>query len=448
MASVRVAREIQDSFLTCAICFQTFVKPKALPCLHTFCEGCLRDYIVSRYESTGQFPCPVCRQVIYTPYNGVVDFPDNHFIKSLRDTVEVDGELKHFAESTEVTEDDFSVNVPSSVKEPLLGASSHHMSHGKKRQAEFVKKFGSFGMEAEQFVQISGMALSPLTDDILVADCSLNKILVYSLKGDYRGGFVCDCSIRDISVTRSGSVLVSVSRAGSAILREYGFDGRLMASYGSYHKYENPFGVKVARTGKVLITSLQFNTLNVFTDRKRPSIKFGSRGKGPNHFLLPYYVTVNSRDDIIISDSGNHRIKVHKNDGTILHCFGTQGSKDGELFYPMGVCTDTNENIYVADANNFRVQMFSQKGEYLSTPIANTYELGVDVKPINVLYVRDKLFVSFRGTKFAEVHVYHWDVSGYKAPVKKKKNSVFASCCCCVQDEKPSYDDSYGSSWA
>ncbi|XP_033742627.1 tripartite motif-containing protein 2-like [Pecten maximus] len=448
MASIRVAREIQDTFLTCAICFQTFSKPKALPCLHTFCEGCLRDYIVSRYENTGQFPCPVCRQVIYTPYNGVVDFPDNHFIKSLQDTVEDGGELKHFAESTEVTEADFPADTPNSVKEPLLGGTNHHMSYGKKRQAEYMKSFGGFGMEAEQFVQISGLALSTLTDDILVADCSLNKVLVYSINGDYRGGFVCDCSIRDISVTRSGSILASVSRAGSAILREYGFDGRLMASYGSYHKYENPFGVKVARTGKVLITSLQFNTLNVFTDRKRPSIKFGSRGKGPNHFLLPYYVTVNGRDDIIVSDSGNHRIKVHKNDGTIIYCFGTQGSKDGELFYPMGVCTDINDNIYVADANNFRVQMFSREGQYLATPVANTYNLGVDVKPINVLCVKDKLFVSLRGTKFAEVHIYHWNASGYKAPAKKKKKSVFASCCGCLDDDTPPYHDKYGSSWA
>lgn len=63
MASIRVAKEIQDSFLTCTICLLPFTKPKALPCLHTFCEGCLGDFIRSRYERTGQFPCPICRQV-------------------------------------------------------------------------------------------------------------------------------------------------------------------------------------------------------------------------------------------------------------------------------------------------------------------------------------------------------------------------------------------------
>lgn len=64
--ATEVVDQIEDTFLSCTICFQHFVKPKALPCLHTFCEGCIRDYVVARYEGVGQFPCPVCRQVGYT----------------------------------------------------------------------------------------------------------------------------------------------------------------------------------------------------------------------------------------------------------------------------------------------------------------------------------------------------------------------------------------------
>ena len=63
MAGVDIAEQIQESFLSCSICFQPFNRPKALSCLHTFCEGCLRDYVESRFEGTGHFPCPLCRQV-------------------------------------------------------------------------------------------------------------------------------------------------------------------------------------------------------------------------------------------------------------------------------------------------------------------------------------------------------------------------------------------------
>lgn len=64
MAAENFVERLQDSFLSCSICFQAFNQPKALPCLHTFCEGCLRDYVASRFEGTGEFPCPLCRQVI------------------------------------------------------------------------------------------------------------------------------------------------------------------------------------------------------------------------------------------------------------------------------------------------------------------------------------------------------------------------------------------------
>ncbi|XP_059145722.1 tripartite motif-containing protein 3-like isoform X2 [Physella acuta] len=81
--------QIREDHLTCAICFNNFIKPKALPCLHTYCENCLRDYVVSRgYESLGHFPCPTCRSQTKMPDSGVDGFPNNHLMSSLSDTVE------------------------------------------------------------------------------------------------------------------------------------------------------------------------------------------------------------------------------------------------------------------------------------------------------------------------------------------------------------------------
>ncbi|CAC5407017.1 unnamed protein product [Mytilus coruscus] len=39
-----------DDLLTCTICLETFKIPKYLPCLHTFCESCIKTYIVSSTE--------------------------------------------------------------------------------------------------------------------------------------------------------------------------------------------------------------------------------------------------------------------------------------------------------------------------------------------------------------------------------------------------------------
>lgn len=55
-----------DDILICSICLEDFKNPKYLPCLHTFCEGCISTYIASCFKkgSTLQFACPVCRGVV------------------------------------------------------------------------------------------------------------------------------------------------------------------------------------------------------------------------------------------------------------------------------------------------------------------------------------------------------------------------------------------------
>ncbi|XP_046371468.2 tripartite motif-containing protein 3-like [Haliotis rufescens] len=60
---------IQDEVLQCTICYDTYETPKTLPCLHTFCEHCLADYIkgVQGAVKKNGFSCPVCRDFIKAP---------------------------------------------------------------------------------------------------------------------------------------------------------------------------------------------------------------------------------------------------------------------------------------------------------------------------------------------------------------------------------------------
>ncbi|KAL3891830.1 hypothetical protein ACJMK2_004076 [Sinanodonta woodiana] len=51
----------------CSICLDEFTFPRQLPCLHSFCEHCLQDYIIANAGSNDaafeEFMCPICRAV-------------------------------------------------------------------------------------------------------------------------------------------------------------------------------------------------------------------------------------------------------------------------------------------------------------------------------------------------------------------------------------------------
>lgn len=52
---------IEDNFL-CSICLSVFNKPVSIPCGHNFCLDCISNY----WETTKTFPCPLCKEALYT----------------------------------------------------------------------------------------------------------------------------------------------------------------------------------------------------------------------------------------------------------------------------------------------------------------------------------------------------------------------------------------------
>ncbi|XP_078397654.1 tripartite motif-containing protein 2 isoform X1 [Cetorhinus maximus] len=80
-----VVRQIDKQFLICSICLDRYKIPKVLPCLHTFCERCLQNYIPA-YSLT--LSCPICRQTSILPEKGVSALQNNFFITNLMDVLQ------------------------------------------------------------------------------------------------------------------------------------------------------------------------------------------------------------------------------------------------------------------------------------------------------------------------------------------------------------------------
>ena len=99
----------------------------------------------------------------------------------------------------------------------------------------------------------------------------------------------------------------------------------------------------------------------------RPVLSFGQQGSAAGMLSNPWGVAGNERNDIAVTEIGNHRIQVFSSDGTYLRSFGRKGDEQGELNWPAGIAFDIkNENILVVDNGNHRVQLFSEQGEYLN----------------------------------------------------------------------------------
>ena len=73
-----------EDLTKCGICKDTITDPKALPCLHTFCLVCLREWTDhDTTTSSSHVICPACKKAFSLPDEGVEGLPGNVFVTSL-----------------------------------------------------------------------------------------------------------------------------------------------------------------------------------------------------------------------------------------------------------------------------------------------------------------------------------------------------------------------------
>ena len=92
MAATRPSAELQQSnvreFLDCPICFEIIKNAKSLPCLHTFCLQCLKDYWKDT-RARQRVECPVCRHAFIIPQSGLDSLPNNFMVQKLTEIFSV-----------------------------------------------------------------------------------------------------------------------------------------------------------------------------------------------------------------------------------------------------------------------------------------------------------------------------------------------------------------------
>jgi DNA-binding beta-propeller fold protein YncE len=144
-------------------------------------------------------------------------------------------------------------------------------------------------------------------------------------------------------------------------------EGDYIAEFGKYGQGDGEFvwptAIDLDSHGNLYLADEHRHDIQVWD----PNHNFLHKWGGPGQLNRPAGLVVDSRDNVLVSDTLNNRIVRFTPDGEILASFGSAGSGPGEFNMPWGIGVDREDNVYVADWRNDRVQKFTASGEYLAT---------------------------------------------------------------------------------
>jgi len=148
-----------------------------------------------------------------------------------------------------------------------------------------------------------------------------------------------------------------------------GKTGRQIASWGE-DSFIMPHGLTIDSEDNIWLTDVGRHQLFKFDHDGQLLLTLGERGKpgsDEKHFNLPTDVAVLADGSFYVSDGyGNTRIVKFSAQGEFLFEWGTPGSESGQFDLPHGIAIDENRRVFVADRNNSRIQIFDPTGKFLA----------------------------------------------------------------------------------
>lgn len=144
--------------------------------------------------------------------------------------------------------------------------------------------------------------------------------------------------------------------------------GKILNSWGD-NIFIMPHGLTVDSENNIWVTDVGLNQVFKFNQAGKLLIKLGEagvKGSDSRHFNKPTDVAVCKDGSFYVSDGyGNSRVVKFSSKGEYLFEWGKKGNKNGEFNIPHGICIDSDDNVYVADRENRRVQKFDKNGKFL-----------------------------------------------------------------------------------
>ncbi|XP_071952122.1 E3 ubiquitin-protein ligase TRIM71-like [Antedon mediterranea] len=205
------------------------------------------------------------------------------------------------------------------------------------------------------------------TDDVLLACSSTNQILRFDLQGNYlntvfledkkeiQGIYCIDFDL--MAVTEKTGSEVLICKQDGAIVRQFG-KGLL----------QNPKGIAVSvRRSEVFVVDCHAHCVFRFSNEGRLLTKIGGYGNSNGQLNTPHSIAViDKNDQLIVSDSLNHRLQVFTFGGKYIRTIGKgRGHGNGKLEFPRAVALDGKGRVIVGSSD--RLQLFDHEtGQFVT----------------------------------------------------------------------------------
>lgn len=252
-----------DKVISCGVCKKVPEIPRKLPCIHVFCENCLRRFIASHhYDRFGYFPCPQCRYGIIIPVGGISQFK---FYDSQSSSIE----CKH--------------------KDEVVPPDRHLLLRNP-----------------------VGLACTS-NDLVAISDRDGNKLMLFTLQRELVSRFFCKVKINSLMVSDADTLLVTNNDTHQPLVLEFGLNG-VRSGIDTLDKMVTTDGVALLRNPKqIVVSSVETSTLYILDENGKLLKKFSGKALLGN----PQFLSANSHNEIIVSDNLNHFVKVIDHNGKL-----------------------------------------------------------------------------------------------------------------------------------
>ncbi len=147
-----------------------------------------------------------------------------------------------------------------------------------------------------------------------------------------------------------------------------GATGKLLASWGD-GIFARPHGLTVDSQDNIWVTDVRSHQVYKFNHEGKLLMTLGVKdvpGLDGEHFNQPTDVAVTPEGDFYVSDGyGNSRVAKFSAQGRLLFDWGRKGDQPGEFDIPHGIALDSEGRVYVADRSNARLEVFDASGKFL-----------------------------------------------------------------------------------